>query len=389
MSKRRIRVPIARTRGALWSAFLLAAALIAPLAGGQAPSRFVGTISAIGGDSLTIKSDQGQSYQVEVPATAALRRIAPGQRDLSTAQQIQFSGLAIGDRALVRLDPGAPAGTLEALQIVAVKQEDVAMKQQMEREDWQRRGAGGLVKSVDAASGFIVLTSGAGALAKTIAVHTTPATMFKRYAPGSVRFDEAQPAPIGAIRVGDQLRARGEKSADGTEISADEVISGSFRNISGVIVSVDPAGLTLVVKDLATKKTVTVRIRADSEMRRLPERMAQMLAAILKGTVPSGVHGQGAGRGELESVGGQGRAWNRPGTGSDLQQVLNRAPAIQLDDLKKGEAVMLVATEGANEVEAVTLLAGVEPLLESPEASRDLLSNWSMESGAGSSETAQ
>ncbi len=393
MSKREIPVPVAIARGILWSAILLAAALIAPQSGGQTPSRFVGTISAIGRDTLTIKTDQGPSYQVEIPATAVLKRIAPGQRDLSAAESIQFNDLSVGDRALVRLDPNAPAGTSVALQIVAVKQADVAMKQQMEREDWQRRGVGGLVKSVDAASGVIVLTSGAGEMAKTITIHTTPATMFKRYAPGSVRFDEAQPAPIAAIHVGDQLRARGEKNADGTEVSANEVISGSFRNISGLIVSVDPAGLTLVVKDLATKKPVTVRIRADSEMRRLPERMAQMLAAILKGTVPSGVHGQGAGRGELESAGGQaggqGRAWNRPVGEGGLQQLLNRAPEIQLGDLKKGEAVMLVATEGASEVEAVTLLAGVEPLLESPEASRDLLSNWSMDSGAGSSEAAQ
>jgi hypothetical protein len=372
--KRKIRVPIAMAHGALWSEILVAAALIAPLAGGQTPSRFVGTISAIGGDALTIKTDQGQSYQVEVPATAALKRIAPGQRDLSAAQEIQFSGLAVGDRALVRLDPGAPAGTLEALQIVAVKQADVALKQQMEREDWQRRGVGGLVKSIDAASGVIVLTSRAGALTKTIAVHTTPSTIFKRYAPGSARFDEAQPAPIEAIHAGDQLRARGEKNADGTEISADKVIFGSFRNISGVIASVDPAGLTLVVKDLTTKKTVTVRITAESQMRRLPERMAQMLAALLKGTVPGG---------------GQGGAWNRPGGEGGPQQVLNRAPAIQLDDLKKGEAVMLVSTEGTGEVAAITLLAGVEPLLESPGASRDLLSNWSMNSGAGASEHIQ
>jgi hypothetical protein len=42
---------------------------------------------------------------------------------------------------------------------------------------------------------------------------------------------------------------------------------------------------------------------------------------------------------------------------------------------------MLVSTEGTNEVTAIKLLAGVEPLLESPDASRDLLANWSMGSG--------
>jgi hypothetical protein len=43
---------------------------------------------------------------------------------------------------------------------------------------------------------------------------------------------------------------------------------------------------------------------------------------------------------------------------------------------------MLVSTEGTTEVTAITLLAGVEPLLEAPAASQNLLSNWSMSSGA-------
>jgi hypothetical protein len=42
-----------------------------------------------------------------------------------------------------------------------------------------------------------------------------------------------------------------------------------------------------------------------------------------------------------------------------------------------------VSTEGANDVTAIKLLAGVEPLLESPDASRNLLANWSMGSGGG------
>jgi hypothetical protein len=248
----------------------------------------------------------------------------------------------------------------------------VAEKQQKDREDWQRRGVGGLVKSVDSAGGVIVLTSGSGATAKTIIVHTTKATMLKRYAPASVSFDAALPAPIDAIHAGDQLRARGTKNADGTEIAAEEVISGTFRNISGAITSLDTAGSALVVKDLATKKLVTIHIAADAQMRRLPDMMARMLAARLEGATG----GSGGGRG------GPG------GGGGDPQQMLNRAPAIQLADLKKGDAVMLVSTDGATEVTAITLLAGVEPLLEAPAASQSLLNNWSMNSGAGAAEAA-
>ncbi len=74
-------------------------------------------------------------------------------------------------------------------------------------------------------------------------VHVSKSTVLKRYAPASVRFDLAQPAPIGEIHAGDQLRARGTKNADGTEIDAAEVVSGSFRNIAGTITSLDASAI--------------------------------------------------------------------------------------------------------------------------------------------------
>jgi uncharacterized membrane protein YgcG len=369
-SKMKIRIPFLIARAAVCIA-LLSAVVVAVA---QVPTRFVGTITAISGNTLTVKTDADGAHEVNVPSTAVLKRIAPGQRDLTTAETIPFSDLAIGDRALVKLDPDAPAGTEEALQIIAVKQADLAQKQQSDREDWQQRGVGGLVKSVDASTGVILLTSGAGATARTITVNTTEATMLKRYAPDSVRFDAALPAPITAILAGDQLRARGTKNADGTQIAAEEVISGSFRNVSGTILSLDAASSTLVVKDLSTKKPLTIRITPDAQMRRLPEVMARMLAARLKG-------GTGGGAASTQR-GGSGPSNGSSGGGGDPQQMLNRAPAIQLADLKKGEAVMLVSTQGTTEVNAITLLAGVEPLLEAPAASQNLLSNWSMNTAA-------
>jgi len=371
--------------------------VVAVVAFGQAATRYLGTITAINGATLTVKTDAGEVHQVEVPQSATIRRVEPGQKDLSTAATIQFSDLANGDRVLVRLDPDATGATPQALQVIAIKQADVAARQQKDREDWQRRGVGGLVKSVDAGAGVIVLTTGAGATAKTVTVRATSATILRRYAPASVKFDDAKPAPIDVIKPGDQLRARGQKNAAGTEIAADEVVSGSFRNISGTVVSVDTASATLAVKDLATKKQVTIHVTPDVQMRRLPDRMAQALAARLKGGAsgqqPGGTGGSNAPGGSSGGprpagasggppTGSQGPANGNGGYGGngDPQQMLSRAPAIQLGELQKGEAIMVVATEGASDVTAITLLAGVEPLLEAPAAS-NLLSNWSMGGG--------
>lgn len=369
-----------------------------PAASAAAATRFLGTVTAVNGTTLTVKTDAGEVHQVDVPSTAQLKQIEPGAKDLSTAQTIEFSTLATGDRVLVRLDPNAPAGSSVALQVIAVKQAALAKKQEQEREDWQLRGVGGLVKSVDPASGTIILTNGAGATARTITIHTDKSTVLKRYAPASVRYDLAQAAPIDSIHPGDQLRARGAKNATGTEIAAEEVVSGSFRNISGMIASIDTAQSNVVVKDLATKKLVTVHIAADTQMRRLPEMIATRLAAVLNGGAGNAAGRSGAGRGQ---AGGQGGSAQNPpsaggsgggpagggaqragfGGGFDAQQMLSRAPAVQLSDLKKSEAVMIVATEDSTGAAAITLMAGVEPLLEAPAASQNLL-NWSLSSGS-------
>jgi hypothetical protein len=350
---------------------------------GQGAAWLRGSITGITGNTLTVKTDAGDQKMVEVPAEAALKRIEPGQKDLSSAATMVFSDLAVGDRVLVKLDPNT--ATQQASLVVAIKQADVAKKQQQDQADWQKRGIAGLVKSVDAGAGTIQVTTGAGPAAKTVTVKTTKATSLKRWAPGSTRFEDAQPAPIDAIHSGDQLRARGNKNADGSQMDAEDVVSGTFRNIAGTINSVDPTSQTLIVKDLATKKPVTIHFTADAQLRRIPERMATMLAARLKGTMPAG--GPGGGFPQRASNGGGAPPAGGPPPagapgGGDPSRFLSMAPVIKLADLQKGEAVMVVATDGATDVNAITLLAGVEPLLEAP-AAANLLSGWSMGGGGG------
>jgi hypothetical protein len=382
---------------------LSAALVLAPAAMAQTvptAKPFVGTITAAAAGTLTVKTDGGVERRVTVPDGVRIQRVAPGAKNLSSAATIQFSDLAVGDRVLVRIAPEPATDPVTAISIVAIPQADLAQKQQQEREDWQKNGVGGLVKSVNAGTGEVVIVSGAGATEKTTTLHITPATVLKRYAPDSVDFEKATTAPIETIQVGDQLRARGTKSADGTELAAVEVVSGSFRNISGVIGSVDQAAKTITLKDLLTKQTVTVHIGPEVQMRKLPDEMAKRLAAITKpadkageGSAPNpaGSPQSGAGQGSRPAYSGptgQGAGQGRRAGGGDLQQMLSRAPDIHLADLKKGDAVLLVSTQGTAEVTAVTLLAGVEPLLQAPASTQNmLLSNWSM--GSGGAEAAQ
>jgi hypothetical protein len=399
------RIRIRFSQIALLAAIAVASAA-ALVASAQAPAQFLGTVTGISRTTISVKTDAGDTRQVDVPAEASLKRIAPGQKDLSTAVDMTFAEIATGDRVLVKVDPNATGPNAVALRIIAIKQADVAAKQAKEREDWARRSVGGLVKSVDPSSGVILVTSGSGAAAKTITVNTSKTTILKRYAPASVSYDAATLAPIDGIHPGDQLKARGAKSADGNQIAAEEVVSGTFRNISGAIISIDPASATFTLKDLATKKVITIHVPKDAQMRRLPDMMARMLAMRLSGASAAGAgaraaYAPGASAASGSSAGAApgstggaprsgGSQWAGQGAGgSDPNQMLTRLPPIQVGDLKKGDAVMLVATDGATDFTAITLLAGVEPLLEAPAASQALLNNWSMGSGAPDAGMAQ
>jgi hypothetical protein len=364
---------------------MMAAWLLAATPAAQAQAvRYLGSITTISGDTLSVKTDAGDVHQVEVPSTAQLKRIAPGQTDLTKAEDMQFSGLTVGDRVLVTIDPNATGGTPQAARVIAIKQADVAKMQQAETEEWNQ-GVHGLVKSVDTAAGVIVVNMRAGTVTKAVTVNTTKSTVLKRYAPGSVRFDQAQPAPITSIQTGDQFWARGTKNSDGTAMDAESVVSGSFRSIAGTILSTDATASTVTVKDLATKKPATVHMTADAQMRRLDDNIATMIAARMKGNQAGGGRPANGGSGGGASGGGGQRTFSQGGGGraggGDLESILDRAPNIQIAALKKGDAVMIVATEDASGINAIKLLAGVEPLLEAPEA-QDLLSSWSLNSGS-------
>jgi hypothetical protein len=366
----------------LTSVFLGMLLVSAALASAQAAvTHYLGSITVINGDTLTVKTDKGDVYQVQVPSTAQLKRVEPGQTDLSKAATIEFKELSTGDRVLVNLDPNSTSGTPQALRVVAIKQADVAKKQAEETAAWSQ-GVHGLVKTVDSGTGAIVVNTRAGTATKTVTVDTAQSTSLKRYASGSVSFNDAQAAPFSAIHPGDQIFVLGTKNADGTEVAAQAIVSGSFRSIAGTVLSVDTPGSTVTVKDLATKKPVTVRITADAQLRRLDDRMATMLAARLKGNQTSGGNAGGRANNGSGSGGGGGfRQGGGGGAGGDLENILDRAQTTQLSSLQKGEAVMIVATEDSTGVNAIKLLAGVEPLLEAPQA-QDLLASWSLSQNA-------
>ena len=371
---------------------------------GQAPSptyKAIGAVVSIEPTGFTIQTDSGTRLTVLLSDQAILLRVAPNQKDLKNATKINAGDIREGDRIMVRGHISDDQKTLLANAAIDMSKEDIARKQEAERAEWQR-GVGGLVSLVDPATSTITISMAAAGAVKKIAIHISKDTILRQYAADSVRFDDAKPGTLDQIKPGDQLRARGTRNEDGSEFAAEEIVSGSFRNIAGTVSSIDVSQNVISVTDLKTKKPVLVKFTADSQLRKLPPMMAQGIAMRLKGGSAGGPgNGAGAGGGPPSAAArsggppsGGGPGGPRPGGARDLQQILSYIPPAKLADLQKGDAVMIVATEGtaSGGVTAITLLSGVEAILTSSGSASQamFMTPWNLGGGApGGEETAQ
>lgn len=362
------------------AAMVLAAVLV--IAGqlhAQAPPvpRVSGTVKTSNIESLTVTNATGQDVVVSLSEASSLLQVAPGSKDLKSATPIVVSNIVAGDKVIVTGTAGDEAQSLHASRVIVMKSADIAQSHAAEAAAWQH-GGGGLVKSVDTATSSIVIASGT----KTLTVQTSPTTQIRRYSGDSVRFEDATMSKFADIKAGDQLRVRGTHSADESSIKAEEIVTGSFRNFSGVLTAIDGTAGTVTLKDVATKTTITVLVTKNSDLRRIPPQMAARFAARASGTAtPTTATGAPAHAAGAPPVSTPTAESGGARAGMDLSQMLSRLPTETLGSLKVGDAVMIVATQPASDSAAptaVTVLAGVEPILQASPKGDMVLTPWSV-----------
>jgi len=361
-------------------------------------NKVIGEVTAIdpSGSKMTVKQDAGGDAEVPLDANTSFMLVPPGEKDLRKATRIELKDLVTGDRVYARSRKIDGQDQTPAVSVIVMSRTEVAQQQAKSREEWQKRGAAGKVTAVDPAAKTITITLQTAAGPKPLLVETDDKTAFRRYAPDSVKFADAQPSHFADIAVGNNLRVLGDKAEDGTKLHAEQIVSGSFRNIAGTVISVDAAANQIKLNDLITKKPVTVAVNADTNLRKLAPWMAGMIARLQSGggaASPAGGRttglptGQGgpptgqrgapdasnasmpqrpAGAGQWQG-GGQGGGQGGPGSGGhmDPNQMLERAPRFELSDLKPGDALVISSSAGADpsHATAIAVVAGVEPIL--------------------------
>ena len=313
---------------------MCAAALFA-----QVPERMVGTVSSIALEKATleIKRQDGNPVTVHLTTETILQRVAPGEKSLKNAETIQVSDIAVGDKVLVNSDPASGmARRLVVMSATAISKHDEA-----DKAAWTTHGISGIVAAKTGDDLTIRFRSLQGDTQAHVLVSKD--TGFRKYAEDSVRFSDAKVSSLAAIQVGDQLRARGDKSEDGLKVTASEVVFGTFVTKAGTITAIDPEHKSIAIKELNTNKAFNVKLTTDSQLKQMPD-FAAMFANRGGGGPPSG----GA-----PPMGG-----SNMGRAPDIAQMLERMPTVALDALKVGDTIVMSSTKGAvdNEFTAIVVL---------------------------------
>lgn len=402
----------------LLSPIVFAAALLAQNEAPKAPQgRVIGAVTAKdpSGKQLTVKSDAGPDYTVQLDSKTLFLRVPPGEKDLKKAEKINADDVKVGDRVMARGTVAEEQKTVPAVSVIVMTKEDLAQKHQREQAEWQTRGVSGAVKSINAAANELVISSPAreGITALTT-ITVGPKTNVRRYAQDSVQFADAKPAQFGDIQAGDHVRALGEKNAEGTRLEAGAIIFGTFRTIGGTVISVDAAKNEVKLKDLETKQPITIKVNSDAQMRKLPPMMANMLARRLNPSYqasggggtggadgagfrpgagagaglrdaaqrggPGGAGGPGSGGGP-GGAGGPGGFGGARGGGGGMEQMMDRMPPLTLAEIQPGDPLIVTTTAraGVNVANATMVLSGVEPILRAAPSAGVNLGGWSLE----------
>ncbi len=346
----------------------------------QQQERVVGAVKAVTASDkeLTIQTDAGKAVAAHVADNCRLMRVEPGEKDLSKAAPMELSGVSVGDRVIAR---GTMADDkLTVTTLVVMSKSSLAEKNAKEQAEWRARGVRGVVKTVNAAGGELLISTGSNGSAKEWTVNVPPTAVLKRYASGSIKFADAQVAPIAAIEPGDQIRVLGTKDEAASKIAAEQIVSGSFRTMGGEVISVKAESGEMTMKDVQTKKPVVIHLTAETNIRRMPSFGGPGGGMMRPGGMNGG--GPGAPGGGMQAGGGRGPGGPMGGRTPDLAQMFDRLPVSSLADVKPGDAVIVsVAKAGGNAApNAISLVAGVDFLLRASAAQvNQALGNWSTE----------
>lgn len=336
---------------------------------GITPNSAIGEVKALdaAAHQLIVKTDAGSIVTVTVSDKTVYMRLAPGETTLTNATKITLSDVAEGDRVWARGKVSEDLKSVPAAALIVMNKADIAKKQEADRAEWRRRGILGVVSAVNPEAKEITISSRSMGGTQSVIIPVAEKVDIRRYAPDSIKFSDAKPGTISEVKVGDQLRALGERSSDGARFTPEKVVTGSFRTVAGTVTALDAATGEIKVNDLQTKQPLTVVIKQDAVLRKFPAAGEMGMFGRGPGAGPGGPPAgqQGPPNGNRPQPAGAGGPGRGGGGGMNIQDMLERLPSIALADVKVGDTIIVSSTKGADpaRLTAISLVSGADTLL--------------------------
>lgn len=302
---------------------------------GSAQTRILGEVVEIDATTgrLIIKNEGEKRICLLSNEKTEFLRVPPGDQSLERAVRISLVEIQPGDLVYARGRLDARGLTALVQRVVVMLKADIQKKQHTEREEWRLRGIVGVITSLDPQARTMTLLVGRQ---RSVVISQKDIVRYRRYSQDSVSFDEAKPGTFDELRVGDQLRAMGERSTDGSRFLAEQVVSGSFKTVGAVVTAVARERKEIEATVLGTRQPVTVAVAKNSILRRIPPEQAVIMAQS-----------------------------NQKGDATENQDRIDRLPIISLDEIKPGDVIAISATNGPDpsRITAIVLLTGIDAVL--------------------------
>jgi len=335
------------------------------------PNRALGEVKVMdaAAKQLIIKTDAGSLVTVALSEATSYMRVAPGETTLTNATKITFADVAEGDRVLALGKVSDDQKLVPARTLVVMTKADIAKKHEAERAEWKKRGVLGIITALKPETKEITISSRTMAGPQALIIPVTDKVELRRYAPDSIKFTDASVAKFDELKVGDQLRALGERNPEGTAFTAEKVVTGSFKTVAGVITAIDLGTGEVKINDMQTKQPLTIVVKQDAVLRKFPPASEMGGMMMMRpgggGGGQSAAAGPGAGQGGGHAGGPSGGQGGGRGGGPNMQDMLERLPVIAIADVKVGDTIIVSSTKGADptRLTAISLITGADTLL--------------------------
>jgi hypothetical protein len=323
---------------------------------------------------IGMKTETGD-LTVIISSKTVYKKLLPENPSPVAAVASSLSEIGIGDKIVISAFLSDDKTKATARTVYLMTKADISKKDQSNIEKWKTKSITGKVVLVNEPAKEITVAVKTPTGDKNVVLSTFTNTIYKRFSEDSLDFKDAKIESFSDVKTGDQIRAIGEKNADGSVLKAEEIVTGGFKQIIGKITAINPQTNEITVQEFAEKqgKTTVVALKNTSLLRKFPEEYVQPTLMKMMGTASN--NGATTVRPPNNSTPKPPQTTPSPtptpnnGSVQIDENMFEKFQPVTLSELKIGDTIATLCPNkaGLSKFTAIRLLSGMEWLAAIPQ----------------------